>query len=96
MFGVDLITPTKAALLPPTPLESGDNDDYKEEVVLSLSSAWKLAAESILRAQQKYRIAYDRMAMEKDYRVGDWVLVSFPQEEEREIEETLSSLARAL
>ena len=81
MFGVDLRTPTEAALLPPTPLESGDIDDYREEVVLSLSSARKLAADSIQRAQQKYRIAYDRKAKERDYRVGDWVLVRFPQEE---------------
>jgi len=81
MFGVDLRTPTEAALLPPTPLESGDIDDYREEVALSLSSARKLAADSIQRAQQKYRIAYDRKAKERNYRVGDWVLVKFPQEE---------------
>jgi len=49
MFGVDLRTLTEAALLPPTPLESGNIDDYKEEV-LSLSSTRKLAADSIQQA----------------------------------------------
>ena len=81
MFGMDLRTPTEAALLPPAPVEPGDVDNYREEVILSLSSARKLAEESIQRAQQKYKSAYDLKAMERDYRIGDWVLVRFPQEE---------------
>ena len=57
MFGMDLRTPTEAALLPPAPVEPSDVDNYREEVILSLSSARKLAEESIQRAQQKYKSA---------------------------------------
>ena len=39
MFGLDLRTPTEAALLPASPLEPTDVEDYREELILSLSSA---------------------------------------------------------
>ncbi len=81
MFGVDLRTPTEAALLPLSPLEPCDVEDYREELVLSLSSARELAAQAIQQAQRKYKALYDRKASERRYRVGDWVLVKFPQEE---------------
>lgn len=81
LFGVDCRTPTEAALLPPHPLEPGNIVDYREEVVLSLSSARKLAASSICRAQRKYKTAYDRKTTSTDYHIGDWVLVKFPHEE---------------
>ena len=81
MFGVDLRTPTEAALLPSTPLQPCQVEDYREEVILSLSSARELAAESISKAQQRYKSFYDRKATEKDYHIGDWVLVRFPQDE---------------
>ena len=81
LFGVDCRTPTMAALLPSNPVEAVDVADYREEVVLSLSSARELAADSIRKAQVKYKAAYDRKATPMHYQVGDWVLVKFPQEE---------------
>ncbi len=81
MFGVDVRTPTEAALLPPNPVEPCEVEDYREELVLSLSSARKLAAQAIQQAQKKYKTTYDRKARESHYRIGDWVLVKFPQEE---------------
>ena len=81
MFGVDLRTPTEAALLPSTPLQPCQVEDYREEVILSLSSARELAAESISKVQQRYKSFYDCKATEKDYHIGDWVLVRFPQDE---------------
>lgn len=38
LFGVDLRTPTEAALLPPIPTEPTTVDNYHEELTLNLSS----------------------------------------------------------
>lgn len=38
-------------------------------------------AASIQQAQRRYKNLYDRKAMSKEYRVGDWVLVKFPADE---------------
>ena len=53
--------------------------DYKEELMLSLSAMQQLAANSIQKAQAKYNTQYDRQAKETTFRVGDWILVHFPQ-----------------
>jgi len=55
--------------------------DYRQELVLSLATARKLAAENIQKAQQKYKIQYDKKAKIADYHVDDWVMVHFPQDE---------------
>ena len=77
LFGFDLRTPTEAALLPTTPLEPTTVTDYREHVILSLSTG----AEPIRKAQKKYKALYDRKATPVHLRVGDWVLVKFPHEE---------------
>ena len=38
-------------------------DNYREELMVSLSSAWKLAVETIQKAQARYKKYYDRKAM---------------------------------
>ena len=81
LFGVDCRSPTEAALMPPTPLELTDVADYREELVLSLSSARKLAAAHIRTAQNRYKAVYDRRVRGRQHQVGDWVLLRFPQEE---------------
>ena len=81
LFGLDCRSPTEAALLPTHPLEPTDISDYREELMLSLSAARDLAAKSIHRAQRKYKTQYDRKATQHKYRIGDWVLVRFPNEE---------------
>ena len=48
--------------------------------MLTLSSARQLAAEAIQKAQVKYKKAYDPNSRARDLRVGDWVLIRFPQE----------------
>ena len=50
---------------------------------MSLSSARELAAQSIHAEQQKSKDHYDRnhYVCDKQYQVGDWVLVRFPHEE---------------
>ena len=81
LLGIDCRTPTEAALLPPHELEPTEVTDYREEMVLSLSTARKLAAEAIKSAQVQYKKTYDKLSREMDYQLGDWVLVKFPQEE---------------
>lgn len=81
LFGVDCRSPTEAALLPTEPLEPTDVADYREELVLSLSSARAVAVEAIKKAQGRYKAQYDKKSHPVNYRVGDWVLVRFPQEE---------------
>ena len=81
LFGVDCRSPTEAALTPPSPLEPADVADYREELMLSLSSARQLAADNIHAAQCRYKKAYDRKSEVRKLKLGDWVLVRFPQEE---------------
>ena len=49
--------------------------------MVSLSSARQLAASCIQQVQVKYKKQYDRKARTSALRVGDWVMVHFPQEE---------------
>jgi len=81
MFGLDLRSPTEAALLPPTSLEPSDIGDYREELILSLSSARELAAANIREEQKRSKERYDKKSNVTDYRLGDWVLIRFPHEE---------------
>ena len=81
LLGIDCRTPSEAALLPPQELEPTEVSAYREEVVLSLSTARRLAAESIKVAQARYKRTYDKSSRVPDYQLGDWVLVRFPQEE---------------
>ena len=81
LLGIDCRTPTEAALLPPNELEATEVADYREEVILSLSTARQLAAESIRTAQARYKGSYDKSSHVADYKLGDWVLVRFPQDE---------------
>ena len=81
LFGLDLKSPTEAALLPPAPLSLTDLDSYREELILSLSTARDLAVASIRQAQQNYKTQYDKGVRVVDYKIGDWVFVHFPEEE---------------
>ena len=81
LMGIDCRTPTEAAFLPPTASEVIDVSDYREKMTISLSSAKELAVETIQEAQKKYKFQYDRKCTKRSFRVGDWVLVKFPQDE---------------
>lgn len=59
LFGMDCRTPTEAALLPPTQLMPTEVEHYREEVILSLSSAQELTAKGIQKAQKRYKTQYD-------------------------------------
>ena len=66
---------------PPHTLETCEISDYREKVVLSLSTARQLAADAIRAAQATYKQSYDWSSCAIDYKVGDWVVVKFPQDE---------------
>ena len=81
LFGWDCRSPTEAALLPVTGTEPTTIEDYREELILTLSSARETALENIQKAQQRFKKSYDRRSDDYTYRVGDWVLIRFPSEE---------------
>ena len=59
MCGLDLPSPTEAALLPVEPPEPSDVGDYQEELILSLSSERELAATNIHNEQKRTKERYD-------------------------------------
>lgn len=81
LFGTDCRTPSEAAFLPPNSMENTSVEDYREEVIRTLSTARRLAADSIQSVQKKYKAAYDKKSTPTTYSLSDWVLVKFPQEE---------------
>ena len=78
LFGTDLRSPTDATYQNPNNLVPGTAESYKEEVMMSLSSARALAVETITKAQDRYKHYYERNAVQSDYRVGDWIFIRFP------------------
>jgi hypothetical protein len=63
-------------------------EEYREELMISLSSGRALATEAIRKSQAKYKKYYDRHSRETNLRVGDWVLVYTGVREEQEVIET--------
>jgi hypothetical protein len=57
-----------------------DTNDYKSEMMTSLSQAWKLAQENIKIAQKHQKTHYDKKTRETHLKVGDWVMVLMPSE----------------
>ena len=54
-FGVDCHSPTEAEIIPPSNWDPTSIADYREELMLSLSSAWQLVNVTIQLAQRKYK-----------------------------------------
>ena len=81
LFGFDCRHPTEAATLPTKPPSLTDISDYREELVLSLSSARALAKKSMTRAQHVQQAEYNKRSRPSKVRIGDWVMIHFPQEE---------------
>ena len=71
LFSFECRSPTKAELLPTKPPAVTNINDYREQVVLSLLSTKHLAC----RKSQ-----CDKAATTSEFKIGDWVLVYFPQE----------------
>ena len=74
LFRYNCCFPTKAALLPPEPIEYTDISGYQEKLVLSLSSARELASDSS-------ELLYDKNAVPSKHQVGDLILIRFSHKE---------------
>ena len=81
LFGINCRYPTQAALLPPNPVTLVTIEDYQEELVLMFWVAHRRAVTAIHKAQNCFKENYDQRSQDSTLRVGDWVLVKFPQEE---------------
>ena len=82
LFGIDCRSPTEAAYLKPADIYPVDIDDYREELQVSVTSARKLAAATIQKAQKKQKSVHDKQinCKESSFKIGQWVLVHFPQD----------------
>ena len=81
LFGIDCHSPLESALSSLSLLEPTELSDNREELVLSLSTARKLAASQIWKAQAKYKKHHNKKAKLGTFKIGEWVLVRFPHEE---------------
>ena len=55
----------------PTQYSYTDICDYRQELVLSLSSAWEEAAKSIRKAQKRCKKYYDKKMHSVELKIGD-------------------------
>ena len=78
LYGRDPRLPTEEALSPPQTRQVLDIDDYRSELTIGFSEAWKLAQENVHKAQQKQKRHHDRRAKEPKLRKGDRVFVYMP------------------
>ena len=83
LYGRDAQLPTEAALSRPKTRYQVDLDDYKTELVGSLSQAWELARVQVKKAQQKQKKYYDQHTSESRFQLGDRVFVYMPSEKQR-------------
>ena len=81
LFGMDCHSPTEAAYMPVCDIYPTQLDNYREKLMVTMSSARELAAGNIQRAQRRYKEQYDWGAKSFNLRVGDWVFIRLPQEE---------------
>lgn len=75
LFGMDYWYSTEGVLMPPSLLEPTELTDYREELVLSLSTAWELANLYIQKAQAKYKKYHDKQAKLSTFKIGEWILL---------------------
>ncbi len=73
LYGVDCRSPTEAALMPPSDATVKDLDiaDYREQVVMTLSSARETAVQARRKAQGRYKRNYDKKAKCLSFKVGE-------------------------
>lgn len=71
LFGWDCRSPTEAALLPITGSVPTTIEDYREELMLTLSSARQMALQNIGKTQKWYKKNYDRRSDKYSYWISD-------------------------
>ena len=78
LYGRDPRVPTSTVLTYQRSPYTIDIDDYKSEMMTSLSQAWKLAQENIKVAQKYQKTQYNKKTRETNVKVGDRVMVLMP------------------
>ena len=82
LYGMDLRSPAEAELLAPEPHPPVSAEDYREQLIQTLLSSRHLAEETMRKPQKRYKFQFDKKARQRHYRVGDWVMVKFPQKKQ--------------
>ena len=57
-----------------------DLDEYKEDLLNNMATAWKLASENTKRAQVCQKKSYDKKSQEVDLKVGEQIMVFMPSD----------------
>ena len=70
LYGFDCHHPTEAALLPPKALRPTDVSDYREKLILSLSSARVIANKTNTQAQSHQKAQYDKRAVSPNHKLS--------------------------
>ena len=78
LYGCDPRLPTESVLGTTNAAYLVDMEDYRNEFLLSLAKAQKLALENIRKAQSKQKEFYDRVSENPKYRIGDRVMTYMP------------------
>ena len=80
LYGRDARLPTELALSAKCMPYQVDLDDYRTELVHSLSETWRIARESVAKALKRQKKAYDKHSWPRSFREGDRVMVYMPVE----------------
>ena len=80
LYGRDARIPTSTVLTHVRSLYAADVSDYKEDILFSLSTAWKLAGDNIKQSQVTQKRQYDCLSKKVSVRPGDRVMVHMPAE----------------
>ena len=78
LYGRDPLLPSELCLNAPQEQQLWELDDYAREMTEQMTEAWKLAQESIGRAQKKQKRYYDQRSKKVLYSVGERVFVFMP------------------
>ena len=80
MYGRDPQLPTDAILVPEPDRKYVEVQDFRSEMVMGISQAWKLARENIEQAQKYQKSQHDKHAKDPNFKLGDRVFVHMPAE----------------
>ena len=95
MFGVDLCSPTEAAIIPVETVHECDVTDYKQELILSLSSARELAVTNIKEGRQcresipkakGWRLGFSKVSTGGEWEAAEtvqavaWTVSNYPED----------------
>ena len=78
LYGREPVLPHEQALNQPRTKYQIDLEDYTAELTAHMSDAWAMARDNVRKAQKKQKRHYDRKSKQPVLKVGDRVMVYFP------------------